>query len=79
MKASRSPCHLAGKKVPLTAFPCIMLAGRGENRDDNVHSARLGMEDVQLSLRLLNDLKVLPDKRHTYFIEIVQQCLYGHL
>ena len=53
----------------------ITLAGKGEDRDSNIHSARLSMLEVQLSLRLLNDLKVLPDKRYVYFLEITEDII----
>ena len=36
---------------------------------DNIRNARLAMLDVQLSLRLLNDLKVIPDKRYVPIME----------
>lgn len=54
---------------------CITLAGKGEDRAENVRSARLAMMDVELSLRLLNDLKVLPDKRYVYFLEMVEDII----
>ena len=33
------------------------------------------MLDVQLSLRLLNDLKVLPDKRYVSFLEMAENTI----
>ena len=53
----------------------ITLAGKGEERELNIHSARLAMLDVRLSLRLLNDLKVLPDKRYVYFLEMTEDIV----
>lgn len=50
----------------------ITLAGKGEDRHSNIRLARLAMVEVQLSLRLLNDLKVLPDKRYVYFLELTE-------
>ena len=59
----------------------IMLAGKGEKREANVHSARISMLEVQLDLRLLNDLKVLPDKRYVDFLDmtedIIRNCRTG--
>lgn len=57
------------------AVLCITLAGKGEDRQDNIRSARLAMLDVELSLRLLSDLKVLPDKRYVYFLEMAQDII----
>ena len=57
------------------AVLCITLAGKGENRQENVRSARLAMLDVELSLRLLSDLKILPDKRYVYFLEMVEDII----
>lgn len=57
------------------ALLLISLAGKGENRENNIHSALLAMMDVQLSLRLLSDLKVLPDKRYVYFIELTEEII----
>ncbi len=57
------------------ALLLITLAGKGYERDKNVHSAFLAMLDVQLSLRILNDLKNLPDKRYVYFLEITEEIL----
>ena len=48
----------------------IGLAGKDEDRLENIRSARLMMLDVQLSLRLLNDLKVLPDPRYVCFLDL---------
>lgn len=53
----------------------ITLAGKGKEREFNVHSARLCMLDVQLSLWLLNDLMILPDKRYVYFLEITEDIV----
>ena len=53
----------------------ITLAGRGEEREANVHTAGISMLDVQLSLRLLSDLKALPDKRYVYFLEITEDIM----
>lgn len=53
----------------------ISLAGRGENRLDNIRNARLSMLDVQLSLRLLNDLKVIPDKRYVPIMEQTEEVV----
>ena len=57
------------------ALLCITLAGKGEDRLANVRAARIAMLDVQLSLRLLNDLKVLPDKRYVYFLDISEDIV----
>ena len=53
----------------------ISLAGKGEDREDNVRSARLAIMDVQLSLRLLSDLRILPDKRYVYFLEMTEDIM----
>lgn len=53
----------------------ITLAAKGEDRESKVHTARIAIMDVQLSLRLLNDLKVLPDKRYIYFLEITEDIM----
>lgn len=53
----------------------ISFAGKGEDRAENIRSARHSMLDVQLSLRLLNDLKVLPDKRYIYFLEMTEDII----
>ena len=53
----------------------ITLAGKGEGREVNIHAARLAMLDVQLSLRILADLKVLPDKRYVYFLDITEDIV----
>lgn len=58
-----------------SALLCISLAGKGEERVSNIHSARISTLDVQLSLRLLNDLKVLPDKRYVYFLELTEDMV----
>ena len=50
----------------------VTIAGKGEDREMNVRKARLAMMDVELSLRLLSDLKVLPDKRYVYFLEMAE-------
>lgn len=50
--------RLGAKKALLS----VTLAGKGEDREENVHRARLAMMDVEMSLRLLSDLKVLPVK-----------------
>lgn len=63
--------RLGVKKAVLS----ISLAAKGEDREVNIHSARLAMLDVQLSLRLLNDLKVLPDKRYVYFLEVAEDIV----
>lgn len=57
------------------ALVCIMLAGKGEKREANVHSARISMLEVQLGLRLLNDLKVLPDKRYVVFLDMTEDII----
>ena len=57
------------------AVLCITLAGKGEDRQENVRSARLAMLDVELSLRLLSDLKLLSDKRYVYFLEMVEDII----
>lgn len=57
------------------ALLCITLAGKGEDRQHNVRAARLAMLDVQLSLRLLSDLKVLPDKRYVPFLEMTEDIM----
>ena len=31
--------------------------------------------DVQLSLRLLSDLRILPDKRYVYFLEMTEDIM----
>ena len=54
---------------------CIMLAGKGEEREANVHAARVSMLEVQLGLRLLNDLKVLPDKRYAVFLDMTEDII----
>ena len=53
----------------------IMLAGKGEDREGNIHSARISMLEVQLNLRLLNDLKVLPDKRYVVFLDMTEDII----
>ena len=53
----------------------IMLAGKGEQRESNVHSARISMLEVQLDLRVLNDLKVLPDKRYAVFLDMTEDII----
>ena len=53
----------------------ISLAWKGEDRLANVRASRLAMLDVQLSLRLLSDLKALPDKRYVYFLEMVEDTM----
>ena len=63
--------RLGVKKAVLS----LTLAGKGEGREANIHAARLSMIDVQLSLRLLNDLKVLPDKRYAYFLDITEDIV----
>ncbi len=57
------------------ALLSITLAGKGEKRFENVVLARHSMVDVQLCLRLLNDLKVLPDKRYMYFLETTEDII----
>lgn len=57
------------------ALVSIMLAGKGEEREANVHSARVAMLEVQLNLRLLNDLKVLPDKRYAVFLDMAEDII----
>ncbi|MBQ4299654.1 MAG: four helix bundle protein [Bacteroidales bacterium] len=63
------------RKGAKSAVLSITLAGKGENRADNIHSALITILDVQLSLRLLNDFKVLPDKRYVYFLESTEDIL----
>lgn len=63
------------RKGAKSAVLSIILAGKGENRADNIHSALITILDIQLSLRLLNDLKVLPDKRYVYFLESTEKVL----
>ena len=63
--------RLGVKKAVLS----ISLAGRGEERESNINIARVSMLDVQLSLRLLNDLKVLPDKRYVYFLDLTEDIV----
>lgn len=53
----------------------ITLAGKGEDRMRNIHAARLAMLDIQLSFRLLEDLKVLPEKRYVYYLEITEDIV----
>ena len=57
------------------ALLCSTLAGKGEDRSVNIRNARLAMLDVQLSFRLLNDLKVLPDKRYVYFLDMTEDIV----
>lgn len=57
------------------ALLCITLAGKGEDRTENVRAARLSILDVQLSLRLLNDIKILPGSRYVAFLEITEGIL----
>lgn len=57
------------------AVLAITFAGKGEDRETNIHTARISMLDVQLSLRLLNDLKVLPDKRYAYFLDTTEDII----
>ena len=57
------------------ALVSIMLAGKGEHREANVHSARISILEVQLGLRLLNDLKVLPDKRYVVFLDMTEDII----
>lgn len=57
------------RKESKRALLCVILAGKSENRLDNIHSAYLSMLDIQLSLRMLNELKELPDKRYVSFME----------
>ena len=52
-----------------------ILAAGGRKGGANVRAARLAMLDVQLSLRLLNDLKVLPDKRYVSFLEMAENTI----
>jgi hypothetical protein len=52
---------------------CIMWAGKGENRLDNITHARHALTEVQLCLRLLNDMKVVTDKRYVPFMELTQE------
>lgn len=54
------------------AVLCIMLAGKGEEKSFNIHQARLAAMDVQLTLRLLNELKVIPDARYVDFVELTE-------
>ena len=54
---------------------CITLAGKNEDREENVRAARLSMLDVQLCLRLMNDLKVLPDKRYVVFLDMTEDII----
>lgn len=63
------------RKGAKSAVLSITLAGKGENRAANIHSALITILDIQLSLRLLNDLKVLPDKRYVYFLESTEDIL----
>ena len=53
----------------------ITLAGKNEEREENVRAARLSMLDVQLCLRLMNDLKVLPDKRYVVFLGMTEDII----
>lgn len=57
------------------ALLCITLAGKGEGRIDNIRAARLAIMDVQLSLRLLSDLKVLPDSRYVGFLDMTEDVV----
>ncbi len=57
------------------ALLCITLAGKEEDRLGNIRAARLAMIDVQLSLRLLNDLKKLPDQRYVYFLDMTENIV----
>ncbi|MBR3743660.1 MAG: hypothetical protein IKN31_00945 [Bacteroidales bacterium] len=61
--------------VTKRALLSVTLAGKGEDRELNVRKARLAMMDVELSLRLLSDLKVLPDKRYVYFLEMAEDII----
>lgn len=47
------------RKNAKSAVLSITLAGKGEDNAENIHKARLSILDVQLCLRLLNDLKDL--------------------
>lgn len=53
----------------------ITLAGKNEDREENIRSARLSMLEVQLCLRLMNDLKVLPDKRYVVFLDMTEDII----
>lgn len=47
----------------------IVWAGKGEDRLNNISLARHTLADVQICLRLLNDLRVVPDKRYVPFLD----------
>ena len=53
----------------------IALAGKNEDRKGNIRAARLSMLEVQLCLRLMNDLKVLPDKRYVVFLDMTEDII----
>lgn len=63
------------RKGAKNALLRITLAGKGEDRVDNIRAARLSMLDVQLSLRLLNDLKILPDTRYAAFMDMTEDIV----
>lgn len=48
-------------------------AGKGMDRTENLLRARRSLMEVQLGLRLLNDLKVISDKRYIPFVEITTE------
>jgi len=54
---------------------CVSLAGKGEEKTLNLHRSRLSIQDVQISLRMLCDLKVIPEKRYVYFLEITENIV----
>ena len=74
-RLGRNYRHSLGEDIRLgtkRALLSVTLAGKGEEREENVRKARLAMMDVELGLRLLSDLKVLPDKRYVYFLEMAE-------
>ena len=60
--------RLGAKRVLLH----ITWALKGEDRIVNIAAARHDLSDVQLCLRLLNDMKVISDKRYVPFLEMTE-------
>lgn len=51
---------------------CVTMAGKGEDKLENIRRSRTSLVEVQLCFRLLNDLKVIPDKRYVPFMSITE-------
>ena len=77
-RLERNYRYSLGEDIRLGVKKAVLLvsvAGKGEKREENIHSARLSMLDVQLSFKLLNDLRILPDKRYVYFLELSEDIV----